>query len=91
MAIAKDKLQHAVGGALAALVTLAVLWVAQRFGAPVAIGAAGTAVGWGFEWLQGFRGEGQPDPRDALTTSAGAWAVAAALQWLWPVIQRGIA
>lgn len=89
--IPKDKQQHLIGGAVVALGTLAVLWVAQRFGAPVAIGVAGTAVGWGFEWLQGFRGEGQPDPRDALTTSAGAWVVAAAVQWLWPFIQGVIA
>lgn len=85
--IPKDKQQHLIGGAVVALGTLAVLWVAQRFGAPVALATAGAAVGFGFEALQRFRGEGAVELKDALATTAGACAVAAGLQWLWPFIQ----
>lgn len=90
MAMAKDKRQHLAGGALVALGTLGLLWVAQRFGWPPALALAGAAVGFGFEALQKFRGEGTPDPKGALATTAGACVVAAGAQWLWPVIQRGL-
>lgn len=85
-----DKTQHAIGGAVVGVLTLLLLWVAQRLGPAFAVLAAGVLVGAGFEALQRLRNEGAVELLDAVATAAGAGAVAAALQWLWPLVERQI-
>jgi uncharacterized membrane protein len=89
MTLAKDKRQHLQGGLVVGLLAWLVLLVGS-WNTAAAIALAGTAVGGGWEWLQGFRREGQPDHLDALATAAGAWVVAAFVQWGWPLIPRGM-
>jgi VanZ family protein len=74
VSIPQDKLQHIIGGAIVAAVFLALASVAgatdRKLMAAAALWAA-LIVGVGFELLQKFRREGEPDIRDAAATTLG--------------------
>lgn len=77
----RDKVMHAAGGVMVAFAVLPLVWVAAYWGIPWAMLAAAAAVGVAYEVQQRIRGEGQPDPVDALATASGG-ALPALLVWL---------
>ena len=86
MVIAKDKLQHAIGGAGVAIGSVVVVLAALTAGMWVACTLAGILVGAGYEALQDYRNEGQPDPWDAAFTAAGASLMGAFIEWIGPLL-----
>lgn len=81
--IARDKKLHLIGGAIVAAYLLLVMFSAQHLGFWWTLIWASLAAGAGIEAYQGFRNEGEPDPLDALASSAvgvliGAFALLSA-------------
>lgn len=81
-ALKPDKLKHVVAGAAAVLFTLAALWLGQRVSVGAALAFASTSLGIGYELLQRYRREGQPEVLDAVATAAPGWVAWLALEAL---------
>jgi hypothetical protein len=78
--IPRDKLFHIGGGALSAAAVLVLLEVGWHFGAHWASLCGAVLVGFGYEWQQKVRKEGEVSALDALATVAGG-AVVALIAW----------
>jgi hypothetical protein len=72
----QDKVFHLAAGALVALAAWALIALAPQLGTQPAMAIAAAAVGVAYELVQRLRGEGVPDPADALATAAGGGLVA---------------
>ncbi len=72
-----DKTLHILAGVIVG----AGVWVLTLVSLPVAILLAGAAVGAAYEFVQVYRGEGDPDIADFFATLAGA-ALVAGFCWL---------
>lgn len=68
MTIPRDTALHLAAGLIVVAGVLALQWLAT-IDLGLAVAAAGIAVGWGYERLQEFRGEGTPEARDAIATA----------------------
>ena len=78
----RDKTMHAAVGALVALALAALQWIISLWGMPLGMLCAAAGIGVAYELVQKIRGEGTPDPQDALATAVGGaiiaigWAIA---------------
>lgn len=75
-----DKALHIGAGAVIALVTLGIWLTPSGAGAML---LAGIFAGVGYEAVQAYRGQGEPDPLDALATFLGAALIAGLYFALW--------
>lgn len=82
MKIATDKRMHLIGGLLAVAAIVGAYLLALFAGLWVACGVGGTAIAWGWEWVQKIRGEGVPDAADAWHGTIASWAGAAFVFWI---------
>ena len=73
--IQRDKVLHAAVCAAAAVIVMALVWVALLFGLPWAMFAGGSILAVSYEGLQAYRGEGEPSGYDAAAGIGGALAV----------------
>jgi hypothetical protein len=74
-----DYQKHALLCAIAAALVWPLNWVIAQWGLPWGAFLAGTALAWGYEFLQKYRKEGEFSPKDALAGMAGAGAIAVLL------------
>jgi hypothetical protein len=87
MKIAKDKIAHLVVGAVVAIAAIALVLMAEEWGALLPAALAAAAVGVAYELVQGYRGDGTPDPMDALATAIGGLLVAVVIGIVVPVLR----
>lgn len=78
MKIARDKRLHFVMCLCIALFVVALDWIARTHGLPAAMFVGGSAAAWAYEGIQKYRGEGTPDPRDAVAGMVGSAAASLA-------------
>jgi hypothetical protein len=78
----QDKVFHLTAGGLVALAAWALIALAPQIGTQAVMALAAAAVGVAYEVLQRIRGDGVPDPADALATTAGGGAVALLVWWI---------
>lgn len=79
-----DKIKHLKGGALVALMLLAVVLLAAHVGLWAGIAAGSVAIGGGLEMYQRARKEGTPSWPDALASALPGLVLAAAFYVVRP-------